>query len=106
MAPPELGEDLRWVVTNSRDFDAFRSKFIYSALQLDQLRFAVWSPIGGSVEDEHRAFRTHDGINGPGLPVLVLQIKFRHSLANLWAKLRQVHGSSSPLSDGKEEYAG
>jgi hypothetical protein len=99
----EFGEDLRWVITDGRNSEAFRAKFIYSSLQLDQLRFAIGSPVSGTVENQHHAVRTHDGIKGPGLAVLVLQIEIRHSLADLRAKLRHVHGSSSPLNEGKSK---
>ena len=52
-APPtaEFGEDVRWVVADGRDSDALGLKFIYSILQLDQLRFAIGSPVRRTVEN-------------------------------------------------------
>jgi hypothetical protein len=42
-------------------------------LQLDELRLAVRSPVGGPQEDEHQAIRPHERIPRPYLSVLVLQ---------------------------------
>jgi hypothetical protein len=42
-----------------------------TALQLDELRFAVRSPVGRAEEDDHRAFRTQERLQRVGLTVLI-----------------------------------
>lgn len=105
MPPAELGDDVRWIITNGRDSDTFSAELIYPALQLDQLRLAIRSPVGGAVEHQHCALRTHYGIPCPGLAILVFQIEIWHSLTDLRAELRQVHWSSSPLQERKKQTA-
>ncbi len=52
----EFGQLLRGVVADGCQFQALLLKFIDPALQLDQLRPAVGSPIRRSHEDEHGSF--------------------------------------------------
>jgi hypothetical protein len=66
---------------------SFRLEFHDPTLQLDQLRLAVGSPVCRTVKHEHCPFGPHDRLEGPGLPVLILQRKVRHTLADLRPEL-------------------
>ena len=46
-------ECFNWVVADGDDVDSGFFECFLIGLQLNQLPFAVWSPIGGSVEDEY-----------------------------------------------------
>jgi len=56
-------------------------------LQLNELRFAVRSPVGGPREDEHQAIRAHQRIPGPHLSILILQPEIGDPLADLRTEL-------------------
>ena len=79
----EVFQDCFRIVADRREFDALFFESRLSGLQLDQLPFAVGSPIGGAIEDEHRAVRSHDGITRPGFAVLIFQAEIGHNLADL-----------------------
>jgi hypothetical protein len=48
-------QDVLCVVADRRDFESLLLKSSLCVLQLDQLPFAVWSPIGGPKEEDNRA---------------------------------------------------
>jgi hypothetical protein len=50
-------ERLCRIVTNGDEPETMPADVVVAALQLDQLRLAVGSPVGRSKEDEHGAFR-------------------------------------------------
>ena len=47
-------QDLFRVIADSRQLDALLLESLSSTLQLDQLPFAEWSPIGGTEEEKNR----------------------------------------------------
>ena len=54
----EIFQDLFGVVADRREFDPLLLESCFGALQLDQLPFAVGSPIGGTEKEENRAVRS------------------------------------------------
>src|SRR5262249_42008014 len=82
--------DFGTVITDYRQAQSLLAKFFHSALQLHELRFAVWSSIRRSNEHEHRALGTHDRLERPRLAVLIVQTEVRHALTDLWPNLRHV----------------
>jgi hypothetical protein len=51
----EVFEDCRAVVANRRQLDPLLLESFFGVLQLDELRFAIRSPIGGAEEEENRS---------------------------------------------------
>ena len=68
----ELLEDRLTVIADGCDLDATCFEPLFRVLQLNQLRFAEGSPIGRAIEDEQRALRTQDGVQGLRRAILVL----------------------------------
>lgn len=54
-------QDVLAVVADRRDFEPLLLKSSLCVLQLDQLPFAVWSPIGGTKEEDDRALGSPEG---------------------------------------------
>ena len=71
----ELRQDLRRIVTDSRKPDFALVQFRQIALQLDQLRFAVGSPIGRPVENDDRSVFFGQRSEGARTAALVRQRK-------------------------------
>jgi len=59
-------------------------------LQLDELRFAVRSPVSRAEEDEHRAFRSQNRLACPALAVLIAEAEIGDRLADLRTELADV----------------
>src|SRR5690242_18458319 len=76
-------EDLDRIVADGREAEPLVAKLLHLPLQLHELRLAVGSPVGRAQKDEHRALRSHDGLQRPGLAGLVLEIEIRYALADL-----------------------
>src|SRR6266567_269219 len=55
-APGKIGERRDWIVTDGHNCEPFAFQLLETSLQLDELRLAVRSPVGGSEEHEDRAF--------------------------------------------------
>jgi hypothetical protein len=53
----EVLEDRRTVIADSSDLDSVLFEPLFGTLQLHELRFAEWSPIGGAEEKKDRAVR-------------------------------------------------
>jgi acyl dehydratase len=71
---------------------ALRGQGLAFFLQLDQLRAAKRSPVGGSEKDEDESFRTHEGLEGVFPAGLVGQGEARHLLADLGTQGVDVEG--------------
>jgi hypothetical protein len=56
----KIFQDLYAVVADPYDFESLLLESSFCVLQLDQLPFAVWSPIGGTEEENDRSFGPSD----------------------------------------------
>lgn len=61
-------------------------------LQLDQLRPAIGSPVGGSKEDEDESVRAHEGFQGSFPAGLIGQVELRHRFAHLGTEGTDIEG--------------
>ena len=91
MPPAEVGEHVARVIADRRQPDTPRPQFIDPALQLDQLRAAVGSPVGRSKEDEHQPAITHERLERSGTSGLVGESEIGNALADLGTFLRDVN---------------
>ena len=78
----EIFQDLFAVVADRREFDPLLLESCFGALQLDQLPFAVGSPIGGTEEEENRAVRSFQTFERLFLAELVASRKCGRFLSN------------------------
>jgi hypothetical protein len=67
----ETPENRRAVVTDRGETEPSLLNFAKILLQLDQLDFAVRSPVGGAKEDQHHSLGPHQGAKRMGRPVLI-----------------------------------
>jgi hypothetical protein len=81
------GDDLDGVIADGDNAQPLRLDLSEMTLQLDQLRFAVGSPIRGSDEDQHRTLGPHDRTQVPHRPVLIFQVEIRNLLPYLRPEL-------------------
>jgi hypothetical protein len=87
----ERRERFRRVVAQRDEPEPFASNQRQVALQLDQLRTAVRSPVGGPEEHEHRALRSGRRSNGSFLAPLIFEREIGDAVADLGTELRDVH---------------
>jgi hypothetical protein len=94
----ERRKRFRRVVADGRESQPFVLKLFDPALQLDELRFAVRSPIGGPEEHQHGAPWSHDGLARPRFAVLIVEAEIGDELTDLRAEFghvdRCVHGAA------------
>ena len=74
----EVLQDRGGIVADGRQGQALFPESFFVLFQLDQLGFAVWSPIGGSDKDEHQSLLAHQGLDRLLLAGLILQGERRH----------------------------
>jgi hypothetical protein len=67
----EVLEDRLTVITDGRDRDSVLFESLFGILQLDELRFAEGSPIGGTEEKKNRTVRPLQCLNGLATAKLV-----------------------------------
>jgi hypothetical protein len=79
----EVRQDRGRVVADGGQPDAVLTQFFDAALQLDELRAAVRSPVRGAEEHQHRAARSHDRLQVVRATVLIVQVEVRHALTHL-----------------------
>jgi len=79
----EVLEDRLTVIADGCDLDATCFEPLFRVLQLDQLRFAEGSPIGGTEEKQNRPFRPLQGLDGLVMAKLVPRSKGRRFLSHL-----------------------
>jgi len=65
--------------------------FVNTALQLDELRLAVRSPVRRTDEDKHRPLRPHDGLKISGPAVLILEVEIGYPFAYLRSESRDIN---------------
>jgi len=82
----EVLQDRRTIVADRRELQSLRLKSLFCVLQLHELRFAKWSPIGGTEEKENRTLQTLQRLVRLFVPELIGQSKCRRLLADLQAK--------------------
>jgi hypothetical protein len=75
------------VVADSRDTDSLLTELFETTLQLDELRAAERSPVGGAEEHQHCAAGTHDGLQVPHAAGLVSEIEVWDALSHLRSEL-------------------
>ena len=63
---------------------------VASRLQFRELRLAVRTPVGGAVEHEHQALRSHQRLERARLALLVRQAEVGHAGADLRAQLLDI----------------
>ena len=51
-------------------------------LQLDELRLAIWSPVGAASENQQHSLSAHQALERVTAAVLILQFKRRSGLAD------------------------
>ena len=71
------------IVADSSQFDALLFESRFSALQLDQLPFAIRSPVRRTEEEENRAFRSFERIQILAAAKLIAQRESWRALATL-----------------------
>ena len=79
----EIGEHRHRVVADCDQTEPLAVDVIEAALQLDELRFAIRSPIGRAEEDKNRALRSHQRFQRPCASGLIGQSERRNSRADL-----------------------
>ena len=82
---PAVGEIFQYffaVVADRREFDPLLLESCFGVLQLDQLPFAVGSPIRGTEKEENRAVRSLQTFQGLFLAELVASRKCGRLLSN------------------------
>jgi hypothetical protein len=94
MTRREIGKNRARVVGDDRQPETLPLKFVRAALQLDQLRPAERSPVGGAGEDEHGAATSHDRLQVAGPAGLIDEAEIGHPLADL----RPECGDVNPLA--------
>jgi hypothetical protein len=87
MFPAESSQNSLRIVTDYRQAKAFAAKFIDSSLQLDELRFAIGSPVRRANEHQHRTLRSHDGLESLDFAVLVFEPETWRALSHLRSEL-------------------
>ena len=70
------------VIADGREFDPLLLESCFGALQLNQLPFAVGSPIGGTEKEKNRAVRSFQSFQGLFLAELVASRKCGRLLSN------------------------
>ena len=78
----EIPQKLRTIEANRRDVDAFSFKGLALPIQLNQLAFAVRSPIRRTVKQQQQAVRPLERFKGLALAVLVDGLEGRNLLPN------------------------
>ena len=86
----EVGENRLRVVADSRDVDPLAAKLLKASLQLDELRAAERSPIGGAEEHQHRSARTNHRLQRLGAAVLIPETEIGNPLTDLRSELGDV----------------
>src|SRR5262245_50456904 len=86
----ERAKNILRIVADTDQAESILAQRVVPALQLEQLRFAVGTPVGGAVEDDHRAFGSHHRLQCPFRPMLIGKVEVRNRLTDLWTKLRNV----------------
>jgi len=59
------------VVADRRHADPLIGKLLQPVLQLHELGFAIGSPVGGAMKQQHRSVASHNGLKGSDPAVLV-----------------------------------
>ncbi len=88
----ERRENFGRVVADGRQPEALVLQLLQPALQLNELRFAVRSPVGGTVEHEHGPAGAHDRFARPDPACLIGEAEVGNLLADLRTERRDVHG--------------
>jgi bacillithiol system protein YtxJ len=96
----KLFQRLGIVVADRNQPISFTRHVFKMSLQLDQLRAAVWSPIGRAEKHQHGALRPSDRRKCLRLAILVHQTELQGFGAYLRSKCVHVHHLLSLLSDG------
>src|SRR5262245_27384064 len=86
----ERAKNVLRVVADADQAESILAQRVVLALQLEQLRLAVGTPVSGAIEDDHRAFRSHHRLQCPLRPMLIGKVEVRNRLTDLWSKLRDV----------------
>ena len=92
----ELGEAGLIVVADREQRIARALKVVSDPLQLDQLRLAIRSPPGASVEHDHRPSRAPRGVQVHDGAALIRQPDIGKAVADLGAALAVVHWGHRP----------
>ena len=87
----EVLEDSLAIVTDSGQLQSLRLEPLFCVLQLDQLRFAEGSPVGGTEEKQDRALRTFQCVIGLFVTRLIPESKRRSALPDFDADGRRSH---------------
>jgi len=83
----EILERTDGIITDGRYTESLLSDRTQTLFQLDELDLAERSPIRRAEENEHGAFRTHDGFESLIPALLVLRGKGRYLLTHVWPGL-------------------
>lgn len=78
----KIVQHLDAVITDCGNADSLLLEFCATSFQLDQLRFAVGSPIGGTEEQYRRAFGPEKALERAGRTVLIAERKIGHRAAD------------------------
>jgi hypothetical protein len=78
----EVLEDRLTVITDGGDRDSVLLESLFGILQLDELRFAEGSPIGGTEEKKNRSVRPLQCLNGLAMVKLVTRNEGRRFLSH------------------------
>jgi len=90
-------------IENGDHTEPLLSQRVIAALQLHELRLAVWSPTGRAVKLESEPFGPHQSFEIVMLPKLVDQRKCRNSLANLRTSLSDIRDWRLRRREGAEQ---
>src|SRR5207244_11079492 len=71
--PAEGGQYFGWIVAYCSHSPALLLHVLQAALQFDQLRFAIGSPIRRTEEDEHCSFGSQDRLQRPDRAILIFE---------------------------------
>jgi hypothetical protein len=92
VAVGKIFQDLFRVIADGDQLDALFFKPRHGTLQLDQLPFAEGSPIGGTEEEEDRAFRTLQGVESLRVAGLIAEREGRSFLTDRETDGHQLEG--------------
>jgi hypothetical protein len=79
----EVSENVPRVIADGGKANPALSQLVDASLQLNELRAAKGSPIGGADEHQHRSASPHDRLQRLHASRLIAQLKVGHPLAHL-----------------------
>ena len=82
MSRGEAGQNRRGIVTDGGEPDAVCPQRFIVVLQLDELRAAIWSPVGAADEDQQQSLGAAHVVHSAEAAGLIAQREFRRRLAN------------------------